>query len=102
MRMLLTVKMPTERANAAARDGSLPRTIQATAEALKPEAAYFAPLDGKRAVLFVFDMKDPSRIPVITEPLFTALDAELSLAPVMNVEDLQQGLQEVLAALSVG
>lgn len=102
MRMLLTVKMPTARANAAAQDGSLPRTIQATTAALKPEAAYIAPLDGKRAVLFVFDMKDASQIPAITEPLFTALDAELSLTPVMNAEDLQKGLPEVLAALSVG
>lgn len=102
MRMLLTVKMPTARANAAAQDGSLPRTIQAISEALNPEAAYIAPLDGKRAVLLVFDMKDSSQILAITEPFFTALDAELSLTPVMNTEDLQRGLTAVLAGASAG
>lgn len=101
MRMLLTVKLPTATANAAAQNGSLPRTIRATADALEPEAFYITPLDGKRAFLFVFDMRDPSQMAVITEPLFSALDAELSFAPVMNFEDLQKGLQEVLGSLSV-
>jgi hypothetical protein len=96
MRMMLKVVMPTERANEAAKDGSLPRAIEAAVRALKPEASYFTPRDGKRAALFFFDMKDPSQIPVIFEPLFSALNAEVELVPVMNLEELQKGLQEAL------
>ncbi len=62
---------------------------------LKPEAAYFFPMNGKRGGFVVFDMTDPSQIPVITEALFQELEAEVELYPVMNQEDLTKGLTEV-------
>jgi len=42
----------------------------------------------------VFDLKDPSQLPSITEPLFSSVNAKITLFPVMNQEDLQKGLQE--------
>ena len=39
MRMMLRVSIPVEAGNAAIKDGSLPRAIQATSERVKPEAA---------------------------------------------------------------
>jgi hypothetical protein len=42
--------------------------------------------------MMFFDMKDTSDIPVIAEPLFAALHAEVELIPVMNLEELQKGL----------
>jgi hypothetical protein len=59
---------------------------------LKPEAAYFYPENGRRTALLVFDMTDSSRLPVITEPLFSKLKAEISLYPAMNAEDVRKGL----------
>jgi hypothetical protein len=94
MRMLLKISMPVVQANEAAKSGALQRTIQSTMEALKPEAAYFYPEDGKRTALMVFDMKGSWQLPPTVEPLFQNLGASVHLTPVMNAEDLQRGFKE--------
>ena len=93
--MLLRVQLPVERGNAAIKDGSLQRTIESVLNTLKPEAAYFFPENGKRAALLVFDLPDPSQIPVAAEPFFQQLNASVALTPVMNADDLQAGLQRL-------
>jgi len=94
MRTLLKISMPVEQANEAAKSGALQRTIQSTMEALKPEAAYFYPEDGKRTALMVFDMKGSWQLPATVEPLFQNLGASIHVTPVMNGEDLQRGFKE--------
>ena len=47
---------------------------------------------GRRTVLMVFDMPDPSMIPELAEPFFQGLGAELSFNPVMIAPELQAGL----------
>ena len=81
--------------NKAVTDGTLAKLIQSTMERLKPEATYFFTVDGNRSCFMVFDLKDPSEIPAIAEPLFQSLNARIEFAPVMNAEDLQKGLQAV-------
>jgi hypothetical protein len=88
MRVLLKVTMPVEKGNAGIKDGSLGKTIQSILADLKPEAAYFAAEDGKRAAFIVFDMRDPSQIPAVAEPWFLAFNATVEFHPVMNAEDL--------------
>ncbi|MGI9082412.1 MAG: hypothetical protein ACR2FZ_09045 [Thermoleophilaceae bacterium] len=95
MRTLLKVQMETEAANEAISQGQMPGIMQQTTERLQPEAAYFSPADGVRTAYFVFDLKDPSDIPVISEPLFQTLRARLTFTPVMNQEDLQKGLSQI-------
>jgi hypothetical protein len=92
--MLLKVSMPVEKANEAIKSGALQQTFQAAAEALKPEAAYFYPEDGKRTALYVFDMEGSWQLPATVEPMFQKLDASVLVTPVMNAEDLQRGLKE--------
>ena len=94
MRMLLKVSVPVEKGNEAAKTGALKRTIQATIEALKPEAAYFYPEDGKRTAIMVFDMQGSWQLPLTVEPLFQELGASVHVTPVMNGEDLQRGFKE--------
>src|SRR5512139_1851936 len=94
MRMLLKVSMSVVQANEAAKSGALQRTIQSAMEALKPEAAYFYPEDGKRTALMVFDMKGSWQLPAMVEPLFQNLGASVHVTPVMNGEDLQRGFKE--------
>lgn len=94
MRTLLRVTMDdVEAANKAIQDGSLPMIIKTTMEKLKPEASYFHTNNGNRSCFMVFDLKDPSEIPVISEPFFTKLKARVEYCPVMNAEELQKGLE---------
>lgn len=95
MRMMLKAIMPTEKSNHAIRDGTLPQTVDATLARLQPEAAYFTPVEGKRALMVFFDMTEPERMPVILEPLFE-LDAEVELVPVMNAHELREGLAKAV------
>lgn len=95
MRMLMKVHIPAAEGSAALADGSLPQVVQQAMEKLKPEAAYFLAEDGMRTAFIVFDMTDPSQIPVAAEPFFQKLGAEVDFAPVMNAEDLQAGLGQL-------
>lgn len=92
MRTLLKVTVPVARGNQTIADGTLPQILQRVLGELKPEAAYFTALDGKRTALIVFDLADPSQIPAVAEPFFQGLEAEVAFAPVMNQEDLARGL----------
>lgn len=95
MRMLLKAVMDTETANEASKGGQLAQITTGLVENLKAEAAYFVADDGQRSCLIVFDMEDPSQIPSIAEPLFIGAKAKVTLAPCMNLEDLQKGLAQV-------
>jgi hypothetical protein len=89
MRTLLTASIPTERGNAAIRDGSLQTMLGHVLEILKPEAAYFAADDlGNRCAYIVIDLHDPSEIPAVAEPFFLGLGAKVTLRPCMNAQDL--------------
>ena len=89
MRMLLRVSIPVEAGNAAAKNGTLGPTIERILGDLKPEAAYFFADDsGQRSGSIVFDMKDASQIPAVAEPWFLAFNAQVSLRPIMNPQDL--------------
>jgi hypothetical protein len=97
MRMMLTVQMPVDAANAAIKDGRLGKVLEAAMERLKPEAAYFTTIQGDRGGIFVFDLRDPSDIPSICEPFFSELEASVELSPVMNIESLRTGLAKAFA-----
>ncbi len=90
MRMMLKAVFDTEAANETAGPG-LYETIKEMVAQLNPEAAYFAPDDGQRSCLFVFDMADTSQMPAIAEPLFLRARARVTLTPCMNLEDLEKG-----------
>ncbi|MDQ0750131.1 hypothetical protein QF034_004362 [Streptomyces africanus] len=95
MRVLLKASMDTEKANEAIRNGTLGKLVQESLEQIKPEAAYFTADHGKRTAFLVFDMQDSSQMPVLSEPFFLQLGAEISYTPVMNLEDLQKGLSQL-------
>ena len=99
MRMLLRVSIPVEAGNAAAKAGTLGSTVEKILADLKPEAAYFFPDDnGQRSGSIVFDMKNSSQIPAISEPWFLAFNAKISLRPVMNPQDLATASPSIIKA----
>jgi hypothetical protein len=91
MRMMLKITMPTEAANRAIKDGSS-KVMEATMSKFKPEAAYFVTDKGQRCAIMFFDMQASSDLPVIAEPLFISLNAEIEVQPAMNLDDLKKGL----------
>jgi hypothetical protein len=95
MRMMMKVQFDTEAGSQAIRDGLMPRLLEESFARLQPEAAYFGPEDGLRTAFIVFDLKDPSQLPSISEPLFSVGKANVKMFPVMNQEDLQKGLQQL-------
>ncbi len=92
MRTLLKFTIPAARGNQAILDGALEPVIRNLLDTLKPEAAYFLALEGKRAGLIVFDLPEPSQVFHLAEQLIQELDAEVEFYPVMNQEDLMKGL----------
>jgi hypothetical protein len=95
MRTVLKFTIPVEAGNATIRDGTLGKTVESILDDLKPEAAYFFPHNGERSGFVVFDLKEPSQIPTIAEPLFIALNAKVEFHPAMNVEDLKKALSGI-------
>jgi hypothetical protein len=96
MRMILKFTAPVEKGNAAINDNTLASTVVSVMSRLKPEAAYFAPMNGERGAMIFFDLADPSQIIEVVEPLFLNLNATVELIPVMNAEDLRKGLSKVV------
>ncbi len=99
MRFLLKVSIPTAAGNAAITSGKLASTIQSILAELKPEAAYFAEMDGQRTGIIVVDMQDPSQIPAVAEPFFLGLGAKVEFHPAMTPEDLGKAGPAIEAAV---
>ncbi|WAU78839.1 hypothetical protein O1Q96_03125 [Streptomyces sp. Qhu-G9] len=95
MRVLLKATLDTEKSNEAIRSGKMPELMKEAMDHLKPEAAYFGPMGGRRTALLVLDMKDSSEVPPAGEPFFTMFNAEVEMIPIMNGEDLQKGLSQL-------
>jgi hypothetical protein len=95
MRTALKFTIPVETGNSTINDGTLPKTMESILNDLKPEAAYFFSHNGERSGFIVFDLKEPSQIPHIAEPLFAAFNARVEFHPAMNVEDLRKGLSGI-------
>jgi hypothetical protein len=102
MRMLLKVEMDVAASNRAVMDGRLSQALEQVMGQVQPEAAYFLPMNGKRAALIFFDMKDPSQIPMLAEPFFREMEASVEFTPCMNRDDLQAGLQQIAAGRTAG
>ena len=100
---MLTFQIGLEQGNAAVKDGTLGQTIQSILNEIRPEAAYFADIDGSRGGYLIINMDDASRIVAIAEPLFLGLGATIKLQPVMTPEDLDRASEALqLAAQKYG
>jgi hypothetical protein len=98
MRILMKVTMPVESGNRLAKAGTLGATMQSILADLKPEAAYFAEMDGHRTGIIVVNIAEPSQIPAIAEPFFLAFNARVEMHPAMTPEDLAKAGPSIEAA----
>ena len=93
MRMMLKTQLEVQAASLAINDGSLEKAFAEVFAACQPEAVYFCTENGDRTVYAIFDMKDPSIIPVLAEPLFQTLGAKVYFNPVMVQPELETGIK---------
>jgi hypothetical protein len=99
MRMMIKFSIPVEFGNSAIRSGQLQKITQQLSEDLKPEAAYFYPLDGERGGFFIINMQESSQIAEIVERFSFGLNAKVELVPVMAADDLHKALSGVPATI---
>jgi len=96
MRMMLNVTMPHEPFNTLVREGRAGEILGRILEEIRPEAVYFTERDGRRGLVAVVDIPDPSKVPSFAEPFFLSFNADCRLRIVMSPEDLQTaGLAEI-------
>jgi hypothetical protein len=88
MRMMMIASMPVEQFNGAVKDGSTQAKMKKIMDQLKPEAAYFTAMNGKRTAVLIVDLADPSKIPSLAEPWFLTYNASVDFYPVMVPQDL--------------
>ncbi len=96
MKMLMFVKFPLEKFNAAVRDGSVEKKMRRILDETKPESVHFAELDGHRGGVMVVDVDNSSKIPFFAEPWFLTFDAEVEFRIAMTPEDLGRAGLEAL------
>src|SRR5215212_6529637 len=92
MRMMLKAVVDTEAGNEGLR--SAPEALDRLHEFLKPEAFYGVSEDGQRAFIAVFDLEDPSQIPVVCEPIYQLTKGKITIMPCMTSEDVKKGVEE--------
>ena len=68
MRFMIRFGMPTEKVNAAIKDGTFSQTVQSLLEELQPEAAYFTVVDGARCGIFILTWMTLTSLPPWPNP----------------------------------
>ncbi|MGA2240082.1 MAG: hypothetical protein ABSG74_12815 [Candidatus Bathyarchaeia archaeon] len=94
MKFLLRLHMPTEYGNKLLQDPNFPKKLQEVLNQIKPEAVYFTPVEGERGIYMVVNLSSADMIATISEPLWMMFNCKLDFQPVMELKDLQQGLQK--------
>lgn len=74
------------------RDPNFLKNLEEYMNKVKPEAAYFLPLDGDRAMAFILNIDNNYQVPSLVEPLFQRMGAKVEVIPVMNFDDLKKGI----------
>ena len=92
MRFLIRARIPTEPGNKTIQDPNFLTRLEEYMNKVKPEAAYFMPIDGQRSCAFIVNAESNDQIPAMAEPLWQWMGANVDVIPVMNFEDLKKGL----------
>ena len=100
MRFLIRAKIPTEDGNKMVQDPNLLGKLEKYINKVKAEATYFFEADGNRVAAFIVDIQSADQIPVLTEPLFSGMGANVELHPVMSLEDLKKGMPQAVVEVA--
>lgn len=100
MRFLIRAKIPTEDGNKMLQDPNFLRKLEKYIDNVKAEATYFFEADGNRVAAFIVEMQSADQIPVLIEPLFSGMGANVELYPVMSLEDLKKGIPQAVVEVA--
>ena len=92
--ILIKAKIPTESGNKTVPDPNFLKNLEEYINKVKPEAAYFMPIERHRAATFIVNIESNEQVPAIVEPLFQWMGANVDVIPVMNFDELKRGLSE--------
>jgi hypothetical protein len=96
MKTIMIVSLPHQKFNAAVKDGTAGAKLKKIMDTIKPEAAYFTELNGKRTGILVVNLSDASQIPSLAEPWFLTFEADVQFHPTMTPADLERaGLDKI-------
>lgn len=76
-------------------NGTRPKLFETQINKINAEAAIFE-ADGNRVASFIVDVQSSEQILIITEPLFSGMDAHVELHPVMSLDDLKKGIPQAV------
>jgi hypothetical protein len=96
MKFLIRAKIPTEDGNKMLQDPNYLRKLEKYINRVKAEATYFFEADGERVAAFIVNIQSADQIPVLAEPLFSGMGANVELHPVMSLEDLKKGIPQAV------
>jgi len=94
MKFMLRLHFPAEHGNKMLQDPNFQKSLEGVLNQVKPEAAYFCPIEGERGMYLVVNLQSADMIVKIAEPLWMALNCKMDLTPVMELSDLKKGLQK--------
>ena len=94
MRFLIRTRIPTEAGNKMLQDPNFMKNLEEYMNKVKPEAAYFMPIDGHRSAAFIVNMESNDEVPAVVEPLFQWMGANVDVIPVMNFDELKKGISQ--------
>ena len=95
--MLIHVKIPNKEFNAYVKDGSAGQKVKRIFDEIKPEAVYFTEYDGRRGLVMIADVAEPSAVPKIAEPWFLMFNADVEFHIVMSPGELEKAGLDGLA-----
>ena len=93
MRFLIRTRIPAEPGNKLIQDPNFLTKLEEYMNKVKPEASYFMPIDGQRSCAFIVNVERNDQVPAMVEPLFQWMGANVDVIPVMNFDDLKNGLR---------
>jgi hypothetical protein len=95
MLILMKAEWSVKAGNGIITSGEINETIKSIIDELKPEAAYFFTLHGKRTAMLILDLKDASQIVMAAALWFIKFNADIDFTPVITPEDLGKAAPEI-------
>jgi hypothetical protein len=90
----------TEDGNKMVQDPNFLSKIEKYVKKVNAEATYFFEAGGNRIVTFIVDIQNANQIPILVEPLFSGMGAQVELHPVMSLDDLKDGIPQAVVEVN--